>query len=377
MAFEDELWGALKPAFKPRMVSDPNLKYARQIVNGTGQFASRKSVSSRSDNVRAVLARVVRKSPEVLVKVTGRKKGAAHLGAHLDYIGRKGEIAIETRDGEQIKDKADIARIAEEWSDPASWRANASVSAVSMVFSMPKGTEPETVKQAVREAADRMVGDNHDYLMALHTDTDRPHVHLTVQAEGIDQKRFDPRREDLFKFREAFAAALRSRGVEAEATPRYTRGQGRAGVSMALTQMRAKIMSGISRQPTDADMRQAREAIMIAQGKGRQPAFVAKAKDRWEDTRQRYQAAAEWLERSNSRDDRALAGEVRAFLKDRPTIDTVPDRALREAMRRVKATQERQERPQPQMAATSTERLPDSPTRGEPRPQRPEPTRGR
>src|SRR3546814_10501669 len=97
----------------------------------------------------------------------------------------------------------------------------------------------------------------------LHPDTPRPHVHLTVQAEGLNRKRFDPRREDLFRFREAFAEALRSRGVEAEATPRYSRGQGRAGTSMALTQLRSRIRSGASRQPTETDLRQAREAMQI------------------------------------------------------------------------------------------------------------------
>ncbi|MFC4595600.1 relaxase/mobilization nuclease domain-containing protein [Sphingobium tyrosinilyticum] len=61
--------------------------------------------------------------------------------------------------------------------------------------------------------SNRMTGDNHDYLMALHTGTPWPHVHLTVEAEGLDGQRFDPRWEDLFKFREAFAEALRSRGV--------------------------------------------------------------------------------------------------------------------------------------------------------------------
>ncbi|MDA4835078.1 hypothetical protein NY536_26970, partial [Enterobacter hormaechei] len=48
---------------------------------------------------------------------------------------------------------ADAQRIAEEWSDPLYWRQGTTVSAVSMVFSMPAGTDPETVNQAVREAA--------------------------------------------------------------------------------------------------------------------------------------------------------------------------------------------------------------------------------
>ncbi|MBW6532980.1 relaxase/mobilization nuclease domain-containing protein [Sphingomonas sp. RRHST34] len=346
---EDELWEAMKPSFKPRLVSDPNLKYARHLVSGTGPFAARTPATSHGEGgARATLARVVRRTPEVLVKVTGRKKGAKHLAAHLDYIGRHGNIPLKTRDGEQVATKEDAQRIADEWSDPLYWRQGTTVSAVAMVFSMPAGTDPETVKQAVREAAERMIGDNHDYLMALHTDTPRPHVHLTVQAEGVDRKRFDPRREDLFRFREAFAEALRSRGVEAEATPRYTRGQGRAGTSMALTQLRARIRSGASRQPTEADLRQAREAMQVALGKAQQPAFVSKTRQRWQDTKQRYKAAAERLDRSADREDRKLARDVRQFIQERGSIETVPDRMLREAETRVREAQERsQTRPSP------------------------------
>src|SRR3546814_9131137 len=223
------------------------------------------------------------------------------------------------------------------WSDSLYWRQGTSVSAVAMVFSMPAGTDPETVKQAVRETAERMIGDNHDYLMALHTDTPRPHVHLTVQAEGLNRKRFDPRREDLFRFREAFAEALRSRGVEAEATPRYSRGQGRAGTSMALTQLRSRIRSGASRQPTETDLRQAREAMQIALGNAEQPAFVSKTRARWQDTRRRYEAAADRPDRSADHEDRKLAGDVRPFLQDRANLETVPNRMLTDSDTRVLA----------------------------------------
>lgn len=337
---EDELWEAMKPRFKPRLVSDPNTRYAKSIVDGTGQFAAHRSAAPVAATVRATLARVVRRTPEVLVKVTGRKKGAKHLAAHLDYIGRHGDIEIETRDGEQITTKADMERIADEWSDPLYWRQGTTVSAVAMVFSMPAGTDPEKVKEAVRETAERLIGDNHDYLLALHTDTPRPHVHLTVQAEGMDRKRFDPRREDLFRFREAFADALRSRGVEAEATPRYTRGQGRAGTSMALTQLRARIRSGASRHPTEADLRQAREAMQVALGKAQEPALATKTRERWQDTKRRYEAAADRLDRGSG-NDRRLAGDVRKFVQERAGIETVPDMMRREAEKRVREAQDR------------------------------------
>lgn len=361
---EDELWEAMKPRFKPRIVGDPNARYAKSIVNGTGTFAPRHNVAPTASAVRATLARVVHRTPEVLVKVTGRKKGAKHLAAHLDYIGRHGDIAIETRDGEQITSKDDAHQIADEWSDPLYWRQGTSVSAVAMVFSMPAGTNPDKVRESVREAAERLIGDNHDYVLALHTDTPRPHVHLTVQAEGMDRKRFDPRREDLFRFREAFAEALRSRGVEAEATPRYTRGQGRAGTSMALTQLRARIRNGASRQPTDADLRQAREAMQIALGKAQQPALATKTRARWQDTKRRYEAAADRLDRTGNREDRQLAGDVRKFVQERAGIETVPDMMLRDAEKRVRDAQDRA-RTDPQ------------PDRGVPRGTPPPPTRRR
>lgn len=339
---EEILWEAMKPRFRPRMVSDPNARYTRHMVNQTGPFVIPSALRAVG-SAKATLARIVRRTPEVLVKVTGRKKGAAHLSAHLDYIGRKGDIPLETRDGELISSKMEAMQIAEEWSDSLQWRHGASVSAVAMVFSMPAGTDPETVKQAVRETAQRLIGDNHDYLMALHTDTPRPHVHLTVQAEGLNCERFDPRREDLFRFREGFAEALRSRGVEAEATPRYTRGQGRAGTSMALTQLRARIRKGVSRQPTETDLQQAREAMQIALGKAQQPAFVDKARARWEDVKGRYGEAANRLDSSDKTEDRELARDVRQFLRERADIETIPDRVLRDAERRVRAYQEREE----------------------------------
>ena len=141
-----------------------------------------------------------------------------------------------------------IAERSAEWSDSLEWRSRPTVSSVSLIFSMPAGTDPEKVLGAVRAAiALAELSDNHDYVLALHTDTPRPHVHLTVQAEGLDRTRFNPRPVRLNRFRERFARELRARGVAAEATPRRARGQGIAGSSMALVKLRARLASGASR----------------------------------------------------------------------------------------------------------------------------------
>ena len=110
---------------------------------------------------------------------------------------------------------------------------------------------------------------------------------------------------------------------------------------MALTQLRDRIRKGVSRQPTDADMRQAREAMMIALGKAVQPSFVGKSHARWESIKSRYGAAADRLDQTGKDDDRKLASELRQFLRDRATIETVPDKVLRDAERRIRAEKER------------------------------------
>ena len=82
MAFgdrEDALWEALKPSFKPRLVADPNARFARRLVGVPTADGTGHSARVHRGDPRATLARVVRRTPEVLVKVTGRKKGAKHL----------------------------------------------------------------------------------------------------------------------------------------------------------------------------------------------------------------------------------------------------------------------------------------------------------
>ena len=110
---------------------------------------------------------------------------------------------------------------------------------------------------------------------------------------------------------------------------------------MALAQMREKIRRGVSRQPTEADLRQAREALAIATGKATPPPFVAQAKQRWASIREQYEGAAARLDGSEDRRDKDLARELRSFLKDRPSIETVPDRALKDAVERVRIAADR------------------------------------
>jgi type IV secretion system T-DNA border endonuclease VirD2 len=317
MSLESALWEASRPAFRVRYIHDPNGPPQIPLYASYG-VASGKTA-------RAKLARIVRGAPEVVVKVTGRQRGGSHVKAHLEYIGRKGKLGIETRDGEVLTSKADIAERAAEWSDTLEWRSRQTVSSVSLIFSMPAGTDPDKVLGAVRALAHAEFSDNHDYVLALHTDTPRPHVHLAVQAEGLDRTRFNPRPPQLNRLRERFARELRERGIAAEATPRRARGKGVAGSSIALVKLRARLASGTSRLMTDADLRTNRQAIAVAHGQAELPPFIAQGKTRWHEIRRAYSQAAAALFGTGQTDDRALADDVRCFLDRHPELTATPE----------------------------------------------------
>lgn len=317
MSLESALWEATRPAFRVRYIHDPTSTPRVPLYASYG-FAT-------GQTARAKLARIVRKAPEVVVKVTGRQRGGSHVKAHLEYIGRKGEVAIETRDGEVLTSKDDIAERAAEWSDTLQWRSRPTVSSVSLIFSMPEGTDPDKVLGAVRALAHAELSDNHDYVLALHTDTPRPHVHLTVQAEGLDRTRFNPRPMQLNRFRERFARELRARGVAAEATPRRARARGIAGSSMALVKIRARLRGEGGRQIADSDRRTNEQAIAVASGRATLPEFIAAGTERWQAIRAAYRQAAAALDATGGTEDRELANDVRGFLDKHQGMNATPE----------------------------------------------------
>jgi type IV secretion system T-DNA border endonuclease VirD2 len=317
MGLESALWEATRPSFRVRYIHDPTSTPRIPLYASYG-FAT-------GQTARAKLARIVRKAPEVVVKVTGRQRGGVHVKAHLEYIGRKGEVDIETRDGEILTSKDDITERAAEWSDSLQWRSRPTVSSVSLIFSMPEGTDPDKVLGAVRALAHGELSDNHDYVLALHTDTARPHVHLTVQSEGLDRIRFNPRPVQLNRFRERFARELRARGVAAEATPRRARGQGIAGSSMALVKLRARLRTGGSKQITKSDLRTNEQAVAVARGEATLPSFIARGTARWREIRAAYSQAATALDATGQAEDRELASDVRGFLDKHQGMNATPE----------------------------------------------------
>lgn len=154
------------------------------------------SHAARSDAAIAKLSRVVKRSPQVLVKVTGRQKGAGHIAANFKYVagkeGREGrEDGLETEEGEKLTKATEFNALAKEWAewDAAGEARRAPTTSISMVLSMPEGTNPDKLKDAVRAFAQKEF-DGRRWVMGMHTDTPRPHAHLTVSVAGDDGVRF-------------------------------------------------------------------------------------------------------------------------------------------------------------------------------------------
>ncbi len=75
-----------------------------------------------------------------------------------------------------------IHQLEKDWNESDFQQRKRTRHSTHLVFSMPDGTEPESVKQAVRELAKKTFADNHQYIFALHTDTDSPHVILPLKT---------------------------------------------------------------------------------------------------------------------------------------------------------------------------------------------------
>lgn len=275
--------------------------------------------------IRPRLTRVARRVPEVMVKVTGRTRDPGHLRAHMDYICRNGALEMEDRDGAVFDSRATVRELADDWADLAHAdprrRANSPVS-LSLVLSMPAATDPILLRDAARAFARETFADRFDYAFALHTDADHPHVHLEVRALGDGGERLNPKKADLEAWRQAFAQALRDRGVEAEATPRRARGITRKPERMPIRRLRESHEAGGS-GPARTVRAAYQEAARAAFGQDtqRRP-WETKLLDRQAKVRSLYLAQARLLAASADPRDRDLAARVEAFVQAMPQPDS-------------------------------------------------------
>lgn len=283
--------------------------------------------------IRARIMRLVSSAPEVMVKVTGRTRDGDHLLAHLNYISRRGQLALEGADGQLVAGRQEVAELAADWASAAevdsSRRANSPMTH-SVVLSMPAGTNEIALRDAAKAFAETVFGEQgHDFVMALHTDTPRPHVHLSVRSLGVDGQRLNPKKGDLEQWRQVFAEALRQRGVEAEATPRRARGLTRKSERTPLRKIRERYEAGGG--PLATVQRAAYQDAAKSAFSGHRPSpWEERLVDRQQKTRGLYLTQARMMQRSTSGQDRDLGFRLEAFVRAMPAPDTQVLRLARE-----------------------------------------------
>jgi hypothetical protein len=266
-------------------------------------------------------ATVVRRAPQVMVKVTGGGRGMGAIAAHFKYISKNGKLSIEDDRGVVRDGKEAMHDLVEQWRhggsliDEVSHRREA----FNIMLSMPHGTDAQTVLKAAREFAKaELLG--HRYVMVLHQHQTNPHVHLCVRAESMMGDRLNPRKTDLHRWRETFAEKLRGWGIAAEATRQATRGVSRN-------------FDPLWRQKAKDD--------------GRLRTSAAPSKTGLQPYRSRADAVVAWahitkaLAQSDQPEDQKLAEDITRFLRESPFVKQ------HMAQRQKRTVEPTQQRPSP------------------------------
>jgi hypothetical protein len=322
--------------------------------------------------IRDQLRRTLRRAPEVVINVSGsrRTKDDDHAAIegvlrYMVYISRNGKVLTLDEKGDRIDGRDAVVETHGRWDldmqRHRSGRGEPLHPSFNIIFSMPAKTDPDKLLDAV-QAFSREHFEGHQYVMALHTpETDpakkvpeHPHVHVIVRAEAEDGQRLYIRKGTLRAWREAFAAQLRDRGIDANASSRAERGismkqhsaeewhidkriedEKRAGKGVK-TENRAK---------KARFMEAARE--LQAGDTAPKPWEIAMEARRRDVQRDLAQNAA----RLRQEGDAELAKEVEQFMQDMPPIDTERRQMQRAIVRQVeKRVQERgqvQDEPDP------------------------------
>ena len=292
----------------------------------------------------------VRRAPEVVVKVSGSRRGRdddreaiSGVLRYMMYISRNGRLEMVDEMDDSIKGHQAVRDTHASWDLDmqrlTSRRGKALHPSFNVIFSMPAHTEAEKMLSAVQEFACKNFR-GHQYGMVLHTrETDpaddapeHPHVHVVLRAEDQNGRRIHIRKGTLRGWREAFAVELRARGIEANATSRAERGKSyksKRGAEWHIDK-RARAGKGPLSHAMEARLRVA--AKDLEEGNTElKPWEIAMAARRRDVVRHMRENAARLREEG----DVQLAAEVDNFIDKIPPVDTERRQMQRALVRQV------------------------------------------
>lgn len=335
------------------MVFRPStVKVSSDSPKGSGQAWRDRDWSSIKERLRLT----VKRAPEVVINVEGSRRPqqsdhAAIEGVlrYMMYISRNGQLPTFDEHGERIEGREEVRGKHASWNLDMQRMKGAKNEPLhpsfNIIFSMPAKTDPEKILEAVQAVAQtRFQG--HQYLMTLHThETDpakdapeHPHVHLILRAEDEDGNRIHIRKTDLRAWREQFAAELRARGIDANATSRAERGRSRKAVSRAEWHIQKRYQDAkgprSSRDPSQARVARfhaAAEELRAGRTEPK-PWEIAMAARRRDVMRELAENAA----RLRREGDSELADRVERFAKDMAPLDSERRQIQRALIEQVK-----------------------------------------
>lgn len=308
---------------------------ARRSRPADMDVAKAKAAKRRAGAIRrligAAVGGVVKRSPEVMVKVSGSAKGRKHLREHLSYITRNGKLMAEVGNTEAgaetslLQGADDVRELATEWyARGGADRRRDARETINLVLSMPEGTDREALAKAASEFARARFGGQFDYVLVHHTDTNHPHAHLTIRTRNDRGQHLDPKKADLQTWREDFARRLRQHGVDAAATPRRARG-------VVVKGTRQPIHHLDKRRGSTRTRWQIQQAIRTLEqqrnGKSLEQPWRAAIVERQQKVRRAWGILASALERDG---DVVLADQVRDFIASMPPVATKQDKLIQQ-----------------------------------------------
>jgi hypothetical protein len=133
--------------------------------------------------------------------------------------------------------------------------------AVHIVFSMPRGSDPEALRRAVRTVLTQQFA-GHRAVFSIHEDRQHPHAHTVIHMRG-PAKKLELRKSDLHRLREVFAEAAREQGVMLAASPRAARGVCRKGTRQSVHHLRTKgIVPQVHHEATREFMEETKRGVL-------------------------------------------------------------------------------------------------------------------
>lgn len=312
-------------------------------------------------DIKDQLRRTLRRAPEVVIIVSGSRRGrdddrAAIKGVlrYMLYISRNGRLVTVDEQGAALDGRRAIRDTHAGWDLDMqrlrSARGEPLHPSFNVIFSMPARTEPDKMFAAVQAFA-REHFQRHQYVMSLHTpETDpgkdvpeHPHVHVIVRAEDEDGRRLSIRKGTLRAWREQFAAQLRARGVDANATARAERGISLKAHGAAEWHIDKRIEDEQRSGQLGSATNKARRARFqeVAQELADsctepKPWELAMAARRRDEERKHAQYAARLREEG----DVELADQVDHFVQDMPPLDNERRQMQRTIVEQVKKTRQ-------------------------------------